>query len=159
MKSKSACVIATLAAALALAPPALACGEGAFNMGEGLHYQGYLASHPANVLVLDGHARDRKPLYAGLQKAGHTVTVVDSLQALVQALHGGRFDVVIADLDEASTVRAERVSDAVRLLPVVARNQRRAPEVLREFKLVLPDGASLGQTLRIIDQLLSRSAS
>ncbi len=49
----------TLLAALLLAPgPVHACGEGLFNMGQGLRYQGYLAPRPAAVLVYD---LDRAP--------------------------------------------------------------------------------------------------
>jgi hypothetical protein len=38
---------------------------------------------------------------------------------------------------------------------VVARNRRNAPEVGNRFKLFLLDGASLGQYLKGINQLLS----
>src|SRR4051812_6793450 len=87
-----------LALVLALASsPASACGEGQFNMGQGLRYQGYLAPHPATVLVYDAAASDHEALYAGLQKAGHKVTVVGSADAMSQALHERRYDVVIAD--------------------------------------------------------------
>lgn len=154
------CILATatLASALALAAlPAHACGEGQFNMGQGLRYQGYLAPHPATVLVYDDGATDRKALYAGLQKAGHKVTVVGTAGAMSQALQAGRFDVVIADFDAAAALqsRAANTSAKPSVLPVVARNRRNAPELQGQFKLFLLDGASLGQYLKVINQLLS----
>jgi ABC-type amino acid transport substrate-binding protein len=155
--------IATAAIAFAIAlacQPARACGEGQFNMGQGLRYQGYLAPHPATVLVYDDGAGDRRALYAGLQKAGHKVTVVGSADAMSQALQAGRYDVVIADFDDAAALqtRASGTSPKPGVLPVVARSRRNAPEVSSRFKLFLLDGASLGQYLKGINQLLSMRA-
>ena len=152
-----------LAFSLALAlvcPPANACGEGQFNMGQGLRYQGYLAPHPATVLVYDDGASDRKALYAGLRKAGHKVTVVGTADAMSQALQAGRYDVVIADFDDAAALqsRASGTSMHPGVLPVVARSRRNTPEVSSRFKLFLLDGASLGQYLKGINQLLSMRA-
>jgi PleD family two-component response regulator len=147
-----------LAFSLALvAPVAHACGEGQFNMGHGLRYQGYLARHPATVLVYDDGTVDRKPLYAGLQKAGHKVTVVGTADAMAQALHARRFDVVIADLDDATSMQSLVVATSAKtkFLPVVSRNRRDAPELRNQFKLFLLDGASLGQYLKVINQSLS----
>ena len=153
------CILASaIALALALASPSVrACGEGQFNMGQGLRYQGYLAPHPATVLVHDDGAADHKALYAGLQKAGHTVTVVGTADAMSQALGAHSFDVVIADLDEATAMQSQAAATSVhpRLLPVVARNRRDAPELRSHFKLFLLDGASLGQYLKVINQSLS----
>jgi CheY-like chemotaxis protein len=149
---------ATLGLSLALAGfHASACGEGQFNMGQGLRYQGYLAPHPAAVLVFDDAASDRRALYAGLQKAGHKVTVVDSVDAMSQALQARRYDVVIADFDDVAALQSHTAGPSAKpgVLPVVARNRRNAPEVSSQFKLFLLDGASLGQYLKGINQLLS----
>ena len=150
----------TLAFSLALVSPfANACGEGQFNMGQGLRYQGYLAPHPATVLVYDQAPSDRKALYTGLQKAGHKVTVVGTSDAMSQALRTGRYDVVIADFDDAAALQSRAGASAKPgVLPVVARNRRNAPEVSSRFKLFLLDGASLGQYLKGINQLLSLRA-
>jgi CheY-like chemotaxis protein len=158
------CILARAALAFALAlacVPASACGEGQFNMGQGLRYQAYLAPHPATVLVYDDGAGDRQALYGGLQKAGHKVTVVRDATALAQALRARRFDIVIADFDDAATVHSGSASNPgqPRLLPVVARSRRNAPEVLDRFKWFLLDGASLGQYLKVINQLMSMRAS
>jgi hypothetical protein len=147
-----------LGIALAFASsPVSACGEGQFNMGQGLRYQGYLAPRPATVLVYDQNASDHKSLYAGLQKAGHTVTVVGTADAMSQALHVGRYDIVIADFDDAAALKPLVTGRATKasVLPVVARNRRNAPEVTSRFKFFLLDGASLGQYLKGINQLVS----
>lgn len=153
------CIPATTALAVSLAlvaPAANACGEGQFNMGQGLRYQRYLAQHPANVLVYDDGTVDRKALYSGLQKAGHKVTVVGTADAMALALRAHKFDVVIADLDDAKAMQSHvaAASAKTKVLPVVARNHRDAPELQNQFKLFLLDGASLGQYLKAINNVL-----
>ena len=153
----SALLLATLLSAAAT--PALACGEGQFNTGQGMRYQGYLAPRPATVLVYDdaGDAGRRGKLYAGLKQAGHKVTVVTDAAALDAATAGGHFDVVIADFAGAGFARAEalRATAATRVLPVVARTERNNPAVRGRFESVLVDGASLGQYLKAINQTLA----
>jgi CheY-like chemotaxis protein len=147
-----------LAAALVLSQGvANACGEGQFNLGQGLRYQGYLAPRPATVLVLDDGTADRRALYAGLQKAGHRLTLVGSRDAAAHALAGKRFDVVITDVADVDAVAASAAGAAARprLLPVVARSLRNQPELRSRFELFLLDGASLGQYLKVINQALS----
>lgn len=158
--NKHSLTAAVLASTLALLQvPAQACGEGQFNMGQGLRYQGYLAPRPATVLVYDDGATDRKALYAGLQKAGHKVTVVGNQAALLQALGARRFDVVISDFDQVDAVAAHAGAVKPRVLPVVERSRRNAPEVRSRFNLFLLDGASLGQYLKLINQLVQVRAS
>ena len=56
-----------------------------------------------------------------------------------------------ADLVAARTSGA---ASKAKLLPVVARSQRNAPMLRSRFALFLLDGASLGQHLKSIDQLV-----
>lgn len=145
--------------ALAFAGPARACGEGLFNMGQGLRYQGYLAPRPATVLVYEGErdaGASRTAIYAGLARAGHRVTVAHDAGQLAQSLQSHRYDVVIADLDRIAVVSRDAGAGQPALLPVVARSQRDAPELRQRFRLFVPDGASLGQYLKAINQLLPR---
>ena len=149
-----------LALVLAIATgPAYACGEGLFNMGQGMRYQGYLAPRPAVVLVYDKErapAADRIAVYRGLVRAGHRLTIAHSPDELALALRQQRYDVVIAGYDNVDLVatRTSGAASKAKLLPVVARSQRNAPSVRDRFALFLLDGASLGQTLKSIDQLV-----
>lgn len=148
--------LAVLGGAL-FAPPAFACGEGVFHMGEGLRFQGYLAPQPATLLVFDADRappQERMTVYRGLVEAGHAVSIVHDPYELAQALGERDYDVVIAALEHVDTVAAATTADAgARLLPVVPR--ARLDAALRErFGLVLRDDASLGQYLRHINRLL-----
>ncbi|MEO7477728.1 MAG: hypothetical protein ABIT64_00660 [Lysobacteraceae bacterium] len=155
-----------LSSALALIPaPSQACGEGAFNAGGGLAYQSYLAPRPATVLIYTApdsttsHA-DRDALYAGLKKAGHTLTVVSDADGLSSALHDHHFDVVITSLDTADVLNAATASavDKPHLLPVAARSERDSPELHSRYKEFLVDGASLGQYLKTINSMVASNA-
>ena len=147
-----------LAAVLACLPaPSQACSEGMFNTGKGLTYRGYLAPRPAQVLVYATAPKSESDmLYAGLEKAGHTVTVVHDEAALATALGQQRYDVVITALDGAEQVTANAGAgdNAPRLLPVVARSARNEPQVRDRFEVFLIDGASLGQYLGGINKVL-----
>lgn len=156
----------TIAVALAVAPTRLsACGEGMINAGKGLPYQAYLAPRPATVLIYaspDPTATDadRSALYAGLQKAGHKLTVVGDAAALAAALRDRHYDVVITAFDAVDTV-ATATADAggsaahTTLLPVVARQDRNLPQLHSRFDAFVVDGAGLGQYLKMISKSLA----
>jgi CheY-like chemotaxis protein len=140
-------------AALAIAVstlPVQACGEGQFNMGQGMRYQGYLAPRPATVLVYDQDPMQRRSIYQGLNRAGHHLTVARNADDLARALRSQRFDVVISDLGNSDAIDAA----PARLLPVVQRQQRNEDGIRSRFQVFLLDGASLGQYLKGIDQLV-----
>lgn len=93
-------LVPILVVAALAAPPASACGEGIFSMGDGLRYDGYLAPRPATVLVYepDGDATpERIAVYRGLARAGHKVTVVTDSKLLPTALARATFDIVVTD--------------------------------------------------------------
>ena len=154
---------AMLATAAILAPAStFACGEGQFNMGQGLRYQGYLAPHPATVLVYADSAsgadsEERLALYRGLEQAGHRVTVVADQVGLSNALASKHYDVVIANFNEVATIDSSvgNAAEKPRMLPVVSRSARNSPEVSGKFDLFLIDGASLGQYLKVINQAVA----
>lgn len=153
--------IVALAAAFAGSAPVRACGEGIVYMGDGLRHQGYLAPHPATVLIYAGDAvptRERIAVYRGLARAGHRLTIVTDARDFALVMQQRRYDVVIADY--AATTVVDRVLAALTakpsLLPVVARQLRNTPEVRGRFAQMLIDGASLGQYLRQINTLMTR---
>jgi hypothetical protein len=124
-------------------------------MGQGLRYQGYLAPQRARLLVYDDGASDRRALYAGLQKAGHAVTVVRDPADLSRALRRGTYDVVITDRDDATMLQSiDGAPQRPRLLAVVARNRGDATPAHR-FGVVVVDGTSVGRYLQLINQVLA----
>jgi hypothetical protein len=149
-----------LLAALLASGTAAACGEGQFNMGQGLRYQGYLAPRPATVLVYTGAGESpahRDALVKGLRESGHTVTAVADAEAMAAALRGQHFDVLIADydvIDAAASGAQAAGANAPALLPVVDRRMRKDPGLRERFGNFVLAGASLGQYLKSINSAL-----
>jgi hypothetical protein len=137
---------------------AQACGELRFNAGRGLPFQSYIATRPADVLVVRGAAVEEGYLEA-LEAAGHRLTVVASAGAVAAELGKQRYDIVIAGYDalDAVSSQVDAAPDAPRLVPIVGRALRKDPLVTR-FSAILLDNASLGQYLTVINKVLvSRS--
>jgi hypothetical protein len=155
---RPALVRSVFAAAIVFGPSlALACGELRFNAGKGLQFQNYLAPRPAEVLILSSD--DSAAFPAGLERAGHRVTVVPDQNALQAALTRQRFDIVIASYESADAVTASvesRAGPLTQLLPIVTRSARNSADVRGRFAQFVVEGASLGQYLTTINRLLPR---
>ena len=149
-----------LVAALCTSTSALACGEGIFRMGGGLRYQGYLAPHPAEVLVYDtsrAPPRDRSVVYRGLVQAGHRLTIAHDEAELARALAMQSYDVMITGSDEAARVAAATPSGASpKWLRVVADAAGSLGGANGPGDAFVVQGAGVGRYLRLIDRLVGR---
>lgn len=150
----------TLVAALA-ASSSMACGEGQFNMGQGMRYQAYLAPQPATVLIYADDAESspgrRATLIQGLRQSGHQVTEVHDEAGFKAALVNKKFDVLVAsyaDIDAISASASATGALVAAVIPVVQRKQRNDPELRERFNAFLLTGASLGQYLKSINSVL-----
>ena len=145
-----------LTAVAATPATALACGEMMFNAGKGLPFQSYIAPQPANVLVLWTDA-SYDTYYTELMRAGHQVTLAIDAADMERELAEHDFDIVIADFDALDEVPERVASNSApgpRLLPIVARNLRKSPQVSERFEQFLVDGASVGTFLIVINRVL-----
>lgn len=143
---------ASILLVLCLAPsPGQACGESLLRVGQGLRYQVYQAKVPATVLVYAGATRPE--VLAGLQRAGHHVTVARDAQALDQALLARRYDLVMVDSADADMVAAQLQRLAVHpdLVPVAARRETAKRSSHAE---AIAATASIGQYLRRINLIM-----
>lgn len=153
-------IVGLLVAAGTFAPgQALACGEGAYSMGEGLRFQNFLAPRPAVLLVYDtsvGEDPERLSVYRGLARAGHQLTFARNRDELNAALAKQQHDVVITGFNglDVVTEPVAKFSPDAKLLPIVSRSEGSASELGGRFQRFLWDGASLGQYLKLIDQLI-----
>lgn len=151
--------LGTLCSIMLLAPTAgWACGEGIYAMGDGSRHQGYLAPRLATVLVYNDSpvVADRtKAVYRGLVRAGHQVEVARNPAQLSTALHDHRYDVVIAGYDQVGAI-VSQAGPAIGpgLLPVLTGQQREGKQWRDRFRHALADDSSLGQYLRLIDQVM-----
>ena len=141
--------------ALILVPlPALACHEVVVAVGKGLASQAYIAPNPAEVLILWTDAgQDRE--YAGLELAGHRLTLVADLEELSDELARNRYDIVIAPLDFVDSVNQQTAASAVRVVPIVSREMRRSREIRARFDQYLVDGTGVARFLTVINRVMA----
>jgi hypothetical protein len=134
---------------------AMACGESSFHSGSGMRYHAFVSRHPADILfyrpgILDEQSPENE-LYAGLQRAGHRLTVVTDGSSLTQALGAKHYDVIIASEHDiqAITAQLDKSAREPALLAVVdgKSDAARLPHSLRE-----DDG--LNEYLKSIEQTM-----
>ena len=160
---KTALAFAALALALTQTPFASACGESSFRSATGMRYHAFITREPANVLIYrpsssNGDDSARR-LAAGLQRAGHHITIVADETTMATALIEHHFDVVIAsarDMDAISS-RLDKSSREPALLAVVGSDGLPAQSDHLTYTVHESDG--LNQYLKSIEQTMHARGS
>jgi hypothetical protein len=132
--SKPLLVIAMISGA----PAVFACAESTIHVTQGMRYHGFTTRRPADILVYQPQAAPgdaNRQIYAGLQRAGHHVTVIAQEPAAIDALSSRHFDVIIApsiDMD-ALTAHLNSSARAPAQLPIVGAGDESAQAHFREY--------------------------
>ena len=108
--------------AASFAGDTLACGDKLLVVGRGARFQrGYVAIHPASVLLLDTMRTAGSDLLVPLRRAGHRVDVVHDSDQLRRAIAATNYDVVLADWRSASEVQplVSAATPSVLFVPVL----------------------------------------
>lgn len=160
-----AAVIALLALAIV---DASACGDKFLVVGRGPRASTALAApRPANVLIFQNPGSDvlnavkDGDLKASLEIAGHTATVVTDATQLEKVLAGGRFDIVLADIDDAAHIQATMGSKGSKpaVLPVMYNASSEAVKSAKAiYAAALRAPARSGQLLAAIDDVVAARA-
>lgn len=124
---------------------------------------------PARVLVAEDNQTNRKVIGRILERAGHAVTVVNSGEAVVEAIEAEPYDIVLMDINMPgmSGIEAMKLLRFVRpaheLPPVVVLSADATEETRREcaaagFSGYLTKPVEAGLVLAMIDGLVSAGA-
>jgi ABC-type amino acid transport substrate-binding protein len=112
-----------IAAIMLAAPVAWACGDKLMLVMGARHL--LFKSHPAAILAFPGTSRSSALIRSlsaqpALQKAGYRFQVVEDFSGLDSALKSGKYDLVIADLADATDLNQHVSTDASKavVLPV-----------------------------------------
>ena len=149
---------AGLVMSLSLIPlDAQACGESLFRVGRGVAYRAQTAPLPGNVLVV-GPTEESKALAQQLTAAGHQVEVVDTHEKSSEALHSGKYDVVLASFNDREFVAAEtaNVENAPAYVPVTTEKSQEAL-ASQSYERHLSADDDFTQFLRVIHRTLKAS--
>jgi hypothetical protein len=162
--SPALCVAACLM--LLASPEAEACGDKFVRVGRGGRFQrGYVAVHPASVLVYvnkasAGAAAMRK-LPSALKAAGHKTTAVETPAAFSEALQVGKYDVVLVENADLASLEAGLAKAVPRpeVMPVLHKpTPAEAAAVAKEHGCVVEDAENKYDVLVDIDNLLEQRA-
>ena len=142
-----------------VATDALACGEVMYRMGGALRYHAFITKHPAQILLYAStaaraaHGNDTQAFHRNLEKAGHTVTVIDGPEGLSRVLAEHRYDVIIADAADLPAINAQIAHAAHEpfLIPLFARGNDEH-SIREHYPLALKEDANLNQFLKVIEQ-------
>ena len=136
--------------------PGGACGDKLVSIGRGVRYQrAYLAAHPAAILFYTSAvSATYDQLESTLKQGGHKIRRVGSRQELDEALDGGRYDIVLADLDDATTLeQPARSYPKIVLLPIIFNGTKsEAARAEAHFGCVLKVPGKAIQYLSAIDK-------
>lgn len=139
-----------------------ACGESLFHSGQGMRYHAFITRQPADILIYRPGAANvsdsSQQLVAGLQKAGHRITVVSDETTMASTLMDHHFDVVIAsakDMD-AITQRLDKSAREPALLAVVGNDGATPGD---RFAHTVRENDGLHQYLKSIEQSMHTRGS
>jgi signal transduction histidine kinase len=112
--------------------------------------------HPARILVAEDNAVNQKVIVRTLEKLGYSPTVVPDGRAALAAVHAGRFDVVLMDiempeLDGPAATRAIRAEVAAARQPAIVALTAHALAGSREQYLAAGMDAFLTKPIRLAD--------
>lgn len=165
LKRSTTTAITTTALLLAVAiatSDAQACGEVMYRMGGALRYHAFITRHPAQILLYDGttaavrHAatNDMRLFDTNLEKAGHTVTIVNTPDALGKALAAHHYDVIISYAGDLAAIQPQlaNITHEPALIPVFPNGDEET--VRKQFPLALNENANLNQFLKTIEETM-----
>jgi hypothetical protein len=141
---------------------AQACGEVMYRMGGALRYHAFITRHPAQILLYSGATATQRQgasntvqlFDQSLEKAGHTVTVVDSPDALGKALALKHYDVIISYSGDLEAIRPQlaNIAHEPAMIPVFPNGDEAS--VIKQYPLALNENANINQFLKTIEETM-----
>ena len=140
----------------ALVADIYACGESLYRVGKGISYREYTVPLPGNLLVL-GPAESVDNLAAELGRAGHNVTVAESMSELAVLAQEGSFQVVIGAYSEYESFESASLLPNATYLPIAfAGVDEQAAREQFEYVMV-PSKSEIKHYLKTIHRVLKKA--
>ena len=145
--------------------PAKACGDKLLAMTRSIGlFKAYVPWKSASILIYQGHAgsllRD-KQFQSSLKAAGHKIEIVDSESQIDPKLSTGKYDLVLAEIRDASALR-QRLSSlrsGAAVLPILSKpTKNELAEAEKQYGVVMTIPAVFTQNLEAIDRMMKSRA-
>jgi hypothetical protein len=143
------------------------CGDKLLILGRGVRFQGLSVEQHASILLYLHAGSPASPavsdhqFQSALRDAGHKLQVVENREALDQALKAGKYDIVLADLADASALEqtVETAPSKPVILPVIYNGTKgEATAAEKRYGFVLKTPGRTGHYLATIDKALGLKA-
>jgi len=143
------------------------CGDKLLILGRGVRFQGLSLDQHASILIYLHAGSPASPavsdrqFQSALRDAGHKLQVVENREALDQALKAGKYDIVLADLTDASALEqpVQTAPSKPIILPVVYNGTKaEAAAAEKRYGCVLKTPGRTGHYLATIDKALELKA-
>jgi DNA-binding NtrC family response regulator len=138
-----------------------ACGDKFLRVGRSARFRRYAAVHPAAILIYTPRNATREgldDLKSLLKRAGHNTLALDRNASVSGALSASRFDVVIADYQDADRLKSDlqSASSGAALLPILTTPDKAIEtEAMRQYAfLIKPHAMTKFDALAEIDRLM-----
>ena len=156
-------LLRVLPLALLVSTPVLGCGDKFLLASRGIRsLRGSMAAHPSSILIyrnpnsiMPAVEREMR-LQSTLSLAGHKTSSVENPATLNQALKSGKYDLVLADVSDAATVKDQigLSSPTTVLLPILNPKLTDRKTAAKEYGWVLMTSDNSGHLLASIDDAL-----
>ncbi len=141
--------------------PAGACGDKLLAMSRSIAlYKAYAPWRIASILIYQ--VRGNSPLkdkqfQSSLKQAGHKVQVLNSADQLSSVLNGGKYDLVLAEISDADSLKDQlsSIRSGPSLLPILnkpTKNELAAAE--KQYRVVIKVPAVFTEHLEAIDRMM-----
>jgi len=134
-----------------------ACGDKYLSIGRGSRFQrGYVSLHPVSIAVLRSNVTGRKEFLSRLKVAGHHLDVADDSAKLEAMLKKGKYELVLADYEDAARVHKtlDSLPSKPLFLPVVDATSSLSQNAKKEYGCMLNAGSTKKQKsfLAVLDE-------
>ncbi|HXI13643.1 MAG TPA: hypothetical protein VNM92_13520 [Thermoanaerobaculia bacterium] len=134
-----------------------ACGDKYLSIGRGSRFQrGYVSLHPVSIAVLRSNVTGRKDFLSRLKVAGHHLDVADDSAKLEAMLKKGKYELVLADYEDAARVykALDSLPSKPLFLPVVDATSSLSQIAKKEHGCMLNAGSTKKQKsfLAVLDE-------
>jgi hypothetical protein len=143
------------------------CGDKLLVLGHGVRFTFNTASQPASILLYSPPGSPASATFgdpkfqSALRDAGHKLQVVENREELDRALKTGQYDIVLADVNDASALEepAQAAPSKPVILPVVFNGTKaQAAAAEKRYGCVLKAPGRTGRYLGMIDKALELKA-
>ena len=162
MRRSFLCIF-TIALVLTTQIPAQACGDKLLTMARAMGlFKAYKPWKNATILIYGVHpdtALKNKQFQSSLTQAGHKIKTIDKADQLDRTLSAGKFDLILAEIDDAAVLKQRLSNSGPYVLPVLYKpTKEEYDKVAMQYGSAMKAPSAFTEHLEAIDQMMKAHA-